>query len=75
MFVICPEAYPASNPEMRKKLVLTYDSCEMTDGVGAQLQRIQGAFAISQPLGAAYLHSPLSRVDYPGLFCVGKQRE
>jgi len=39
----------------------------MTDGVGAQLQRIYGTYAVSRLLGAYYLHSPLSRVDYQGL--------
>jgi hypothetical protein len=39
----------------------------LTDGVGAQLQRIYGIYAISRLLGTAYLHSPLSRVDYQGL--------
>ena len=52
---------------MEKKLVLTYDNSAMTDGVGAQLQRIYGIYAISRLLGATYLHSPLSRVDYQGL--------
>jgi len=48
-------------------LALTYDSTAMTDGVGAQLQRIYGIYAISRHLGVAYLHTPISRVDYQGL--------
>ena len=39
----------------------------MTDGVGAQLQRIYGIYSISRLLGASYLHSLLGRVDYQGL--------
>jgi hypothetical protein len=39
----------------------------MTDGAGAQLQRIYGAYAVSRLLGASYLHTPLSHVSYQGL--------
>ncbi len=39
----------------------------MTDGVGAQLQRIYGIYAISRLLRASYLHTPIERVDYQGL--------
>ncbi len=61
------EAYPVALRNTAKKLVLTYDNSVLTDGVGAQLQRIYGIYAISRLLGAIYLHSPLSRVDYQGL--------
>ena len=50
-----------------QRLVLTYDNEAQTDGVGAQLQRIYGTYAISRLLGVPYLHSPLVRVDYQGL--------
>jgi hypothetical protein len=53
--------------DLREKLVLTYDNTALTDGVGAQLQRIYGIYSISRLLGASYLHSPLARVDYQGL--------
>ena len=53
--------------DLRKKVVLTYDNTKMTDGAGAQLQRIYGIYSISRLLGATYLHSPLARVDYQGL--------
>ncbi len=52
---------------LHKKLVLTYDNTKLTDGAGAQLQRVYGTYSISRLLGAAYLHSPLFRVDYQGL--------
>jgi hypothetical protein len=39
----------------------------MSDGVGAQLQRIYGIYAISRLLGVSYLHSPLAVVGYQGL--------
>jgi hypothetical protein len=53
--------------DLHEKLVLTYDNNKMTDGVGAQLQRIYGIYSISRFLGVSYLHSPLTRVDYQGL--------
>ena len=49
-----------------KHLVLTYDN-GMRDGVGAQLHRMYGIYAISRLLGASYFHSPLVGVDYQGL--------
>ena len=51
---------------------MTYHNDVMTDGVGAQLQRIYGIYAVSRLLGAYYLHSPLSRVDYQGLSALEK---
>ena len=50
-----------------ENLVLTYHNDVWTDGMGAQLQRIYGTYAVSRLLGAHYLHSPLVRVDYQGL--------
>jgi hypothetical protein len=61
------DGYPAVSPELASKLVLTYNNTAKTDGVGAQLQRIYGTYAIARLLGAAYLHSPVERVDYQGL--------
>jgi hypothetical protein len=54
-------------PRLGDKLVLTYDNTALTDGVGAQLQRIYGIWAISRLLGVPYLHSPIACVDYQGL--------
>jgi len=48
-------------------LVLTYDNTALTDGVGAQLHRIYGIYAVSRLLGVSYLHSPLLDVGYQGL--------
>jgi len=66
------DPFPSSSrqdrfPGLGEKLVLTYANSTATDGVGAQLQRIYGTYAIARLLGASYLHSPLSRVDYQGL--------
>jgi hypothetical protein len=55
---------------MTDKLVLTYDNTVITDGVGAQLHRIYGIWAISRLLGVPYLHSPIARVGYQGLSAV-----
>jgi hypothetical protein len=52
---------------IKDKLVLTYDNTGLTDGVGAQLHRIYGIWAISRLFDLPYLHSPLARVDYQGL--------
>lgn len=56
-----------SPDDLRDKLVLTYNNSRANDGVGAQLHRIYGTYAISRFLRASYLHSPLARVDYQGL--------
>ncbi len=55
------------NEETVSTLVLTYDNEAIPDGVGAQLQRIYGTYAISRLLGVSYLHSPLAKVGYQGL--------
>jgi len=52
---------------LHRKLILTYDNTKMTDGAGAQLQRIYGTYSVARLVGAAYLHAPLGRVDYQGL--------
>ena len=57
---------PAAPFGVHPHLVLTYDNTR-TDGVGAQLHRIYGIYAISRLLGASYLHSPLAGVGYQGL--------
>src|SRR5580704_1657536 len=65
-----PNNFPVATAQrlsgLRDKVVLTYDNAKMTDGAGAQLQRIYGTYAISRLLGASYFHTPLSRVDYQG---------
>lgn len=49
------------------RLALTYDATGLTDGVGAQLQRIYGIYSLSRLLGVSYVHTPIARVDYQGL--------
>jgi hypothetical protein len=62
-----PRSHPAAPFGAHKHLVLTYDNAARTDGVGSQLHRIYGIYAISRLLGTSYLHSPLTGVDYQGL--------
>jgi len=58
-----PSAHPRHTPG---ELAVTYDQ-SATDGVGAQLQRIYGLYALSRGLNIKYVHTPLGRVDYQGL--------
>src|SRR5437879_5830713 len=53
--------------DLHNKVVLTYDNMKLTDGAGAQLQRIYGTYSISRLLNTGYLHTPLGRIDYQGL--------
>ena len=50
----------------RGEVAVTYDQ-NASDGLGAQLQRIYGLYALSRALGIKYVHSPLGQVDYQGL--------
>lgn len=45
---------------------VTYDNSS-SDGVGSQLQRIYGLYALSRALDVKYVHTPLGRVGYQGL--------
>jgi Uncharacterised nucleotidyltransferase len=58
----------AQNPGYAPKpeIAVTYDQGP-TDGVGAQLQRIYGIYALSRSLHVKYVHTPLDRVGYQGL--------
>jgi hypothetical protein len=58
---------PQNSGSARKaELAVTYDQGP-TDGVGAQLQRIYGIYALSRSLHVKYVHTPLDRVGYQGL--------
>src|SRR5207249_92477 len=48
------------------EVAVTYDNSS-TDGVGSQLQRIYGLYALSRALHVKYVHTPLGRVGYQGL--------
>jgi len=47
------------------EVAVTYDQ-NAADGVGAQLQRIYGLYALSRALDIKYVHTPLGQVDYQG---------
>ena len=54
-------------------LAVTYANDRFTDGAGAQLHRIYGVYAIARLLKVAYIHSPLTRLDYQGLVALENQ--
>jgi Uncharacterised nucleotidyltransferase len=47
-------------------VAVTYDQ-NASDGLGSQLQRIYGLYALSRALDIKYVHTPLGKVDYQGL--------
>jgi hypothetical protein len=48
------------------ELAVTYDQHGASDGVGAQVQRIYGLYALARALNIKYVHTPLARVEYQG---------
>ena len=48
------------------EVAVTYDQ-NQGDGLGAQLQRIYGLYALSRALDIKYVHTPLGQVAYQGL--------
>jgi hypothetical protein len=48
-------------------VAVTYDNERDSDGVGSQLQRIYGLYALSRGLNVKYVHTPLGRIGYQGL--------
>lgn len=59
-------AQPGANPHRPGELAVTYDQGGASDGVGAQIQRIYGLYALARALGIKYVHTPLERVEYQG---------
>jgi hypothetical protein len=49
------------------EVAVTYDQEAAEDGVGSQLQRIYGLYALARALHIKYVHTPLGRVGYQGL--------
>jgi hypothetical protein len=56
-------------------LYLGYCNTRMTDGAGAQIQRILGIYAISRLLGCGYVHFGLSRIGFQGLAALEHDQE
>ena len=48
------------------EVAVTYENETTTDGVGSQLLRIYGLYALSRALHVKYVHTPLGRVGYQG---------
>jgi hypothetical protein len=63
-----------SMADLNTKVVLTYNNTALTDGVGAQLQRIYGTFSVARLIGAAYLHTRLHLVEYQGLWALEEKQ-
>jgi hypothetical protein len=55
----------ASSPRAVGEVAVTYDQTT-TDGVGAQLHRIYGLYALSRALHTKYVHTPIGHVGYQG---------
>jgi hypothetical protein len=55
------------NPPASANIALTYANDKLMDGLGAQLQRVYGIYAISRFLKLPYVHSPLKKIGYQGL--------
>jgi len=49
---------------------VTYANNKLTDGAGAQLQRIYGIYSLSRLLNLPYIHSPLTELSYQGLIAL-----
>jgi hypothetical protein len=58
---LAPRLTPVS-----RDVAVTYDQGG-TDGVGAQLARVYGLYALTRALGVRYVHTPLGQVSYQGL--------
>lgn len=61
-----PTVEPTQATHNPGQLAVTYDQQGASDGVGAQLQRIYGLYALARTLNIKYVHTPLERVEYQG---------
>jgi hypothetical protein len=68
--VVQPEGIPHSPGA----LAVTYDQHGASDGVGAQVQRIYGLYALARALDIKYVHTPLERVGYQGFISLLTRR-
>ncbi|MEZ4727036.1 MAG: nucleotidyltransferase family protein [Caldilineaceae bacterium] len=64
---------PAKATDAQGQLAVTYDQHGASDGVGAQLQRIYGLFALARTLNIKYVHTPLAQVRYQGFLSLLSQ--
>jgi hypothetical protein len=49
------------------EVAVTYDQQFGQDGVGSQLHRIYGLYALARALHVKYVHTPIARIGYQGL--------
>jgi Uncharacterised nucleotidyltransferase len=61
-----PTFYGDRPVDTQGHVAVTYDQ-NARDGLGSQLQRIYGLYALSRALDIKYVHTPLGQVDYQGL--------
>ncbi len=61
-----PTLYSDRPLDPQGDVAVTYDQ-NARDGLGSQLQRIYGLYALSRALDIKYVHTPLGQVDYQGL--------
>jgi len=63
--MVRPGAQQRPSTETVAEVAVTYDQTT-TDGVGAQLHRIYGLYALSRALHTKYVHTPIGHVGYQG---------
>lgn len=61
----CPVHPIYNDPWVRNNIALTY-ALGIRDGLGGQVQRIMGIFAIAKTLGIGYVHSPFECIGHIG---------
>jgi hypothetical protein len=53
-------------------LYLTYDNSALTDGAGAQIQRIISIYLVAKHYGVGYVHQGIKELSYQGVQCLEK---
>ena len=73
MAALPPTVAPTKATHDPGQLAVTYDQQGASDGVGAQLQRIYGLYALARTLNINYVHTPLEQVGYQGFISLLNQ--
>jgi len=55
-----------------KNIAFTYAAEFLMDGLGSQLHRMYGVYALSRGCGVSYVHSPLQEIGYQGMVALEK---
>lgn len=61
----CPLHSVYENPWVKDNIALTY-ALDLKDGLGGQVYRIMGIYAIAKTLGVGYVHSPFTCIGHIG---------